>query len=338
MPAKKPVSPKVAALKVSTEELLKAGVQPPGVALPVAKNGVDVAQGDAGRSQWMEVTPALAQRWLRNNFRNRPVSDDVVTSYARDMAAGQWVATHQGIAFNDRDELIDGQHRLLAVVKSGRTIRMMVTFGLPSKINGKEMTTMDCVDRGRTRSVADQLKIQHGLNNGGQIAAIANALANLCAGERTRRLSVGQTLEVYRTFEAQVNYVIANRSREHGLRTTGVLAAFAFAFAATSEPFDGKGPIAKMFLQLNTGQGLQPKSAILRLREFLTSDEAKLITRSLDRGIAEVSLQAIYMESQGMPCEKLLTVLDGADHYRALQRDRVETIAKLFRLPGKETK
>lgn len=316
------------------EDLLKAGVHPPGVALPIEKNGTDVTRGEAGRSQWMDVTPKLAQRWLHNNFRNRPVSDDVVTAYARDMATGQWVATHQGIAFNDRDELIDGQHRLLAVVKSRCTVRMMVTFGLPSKIAGREMTTMDCVDRGRMRSVADQLKIQHGLSHGAQLAAVANALANLCVGERTRRLSVGQTLQVYRAFEPQVNYVLANRSKQHGLKTTGAVAAFAFAMAATGEKMDGGGAIAKMFHRLNTGEGLQPKSAIGKLREFLTSDEAKLITRSLDRGVAEVTLQAIHMECKGEPCSKLLTILAGANHFRALQPERVAKIAALFKLPN----
>jgi hypothetical protein len=127
---------------------------------PVLKNGTAAtALGDVW-SQWMDVDPAIARRWLENNFRNRFVKEDVVQAYARDMLNGTWVPTHQGIAFNDQDALIDGQHRLKAVIMSGVTVRTMVTFGLPSVIDGREMTTMDAVDRGRTRSVADQLKIQ----------------------------------------------------------------------------------------------------------------------------------------------------------------------------------
>jgi hypothetical protein len=127
-----------------------------------------------------------------------------VDAYARDMLNGVWVPTHQGLAFNDRDELIDGQHRLQAIVKSGCTVRMMVTFGLASVIDGKEMTTMDAVDRGRTRSVADQLKIQHGFKDGAITAAICTNLAAICSQERTRRLSVGQTLEIFRAFEGPI--------------------------------------------------------------------------------------------------------------------------------------
>lgn len=158
---------------------------------PVRKDGepVTAATSATGTAKWVDVTPVMAKAWLENNFRNRPLSEDVVMAYARDMANGQWVPTHQGIAFNDEDDLIDGQHRLHAIVRSGVTVRMMVTFGLKSRIAGKEMTTMDAVDRGRTRSVADQLKIQHGMKDGSAIAQVCVSLGALCYGERTRRLS-----------------------------------------------------------------------------------------------------------------------------------------------------
>lgn len=323
-------------------------------ALPVRKDGFDLAQLKSVRSQWQDVTPAMAKAWLKNNFRNRPISEDVVTAYARDMIAGKWVPTHQGIAFNDKDELIDGQHRLQAIELSGCTIRMMVTFGLPARIDGQEMTTMDAVDRGRTRSVGDQLGIQHGMCNGSLTAAICAALSSLCYGERTRRLSVGQTLDVFRAFEPAVLYVIDQRSREVGLRCTGVLAAFAFAMM-TEKEFEkvqrepvtsipetrkkilatgGCSPVSQMFAQLNTGLDLDPGCAIDRLRGFLTSDEAKLITRSLDRGIAELALQAIYHQQRGEKPKKLLMVLDGANHFRAQQKERVEKVGALFKLPG----
>lgn len=294
----------------------------------VDKAGLDVAQflGKA-QAKWVDVTPAKSAAWLKNNFVNRPVKEDVIVAYARDMMAGQWVPTHQGIAFNDQDALIDGQHRLLAVVMSGVTVRMMVTFGLPSKIAGREMTTMDCVDRGRTRSVADQLVIQHGFKYGSLTASICAALASLCCGERTRRLSVGQTLEVFREFEQGVQFVIEHRSKEHGLKTAGVLAGFAFALAV-----DGN-PVSHMFTAMNSGDGLTPTLKLLR--DFLTSDEAKLFSRSLDRGLAELTLQAIHLVGIGQEVTKLEMSLDGVNHYRAAQAKRVEKIAGLFKLPAK---
>lgn len=78
----------------------------------------------------VEVTPAMASHWLETNRVNRAVRQGAVREYAIDMASGRWVFTHQGIAFDDAGELIDGQHRLLAIVQSGCTVRMVVTRGL----------------------------------------------------------------------------------------------------------------------------------------------------------------------------------------------------------------
>jgi len=301
----------------------------------IEKNGIDLARLENVTIQKVDVTPAMAGYWLQNNFRNRPMVEDVVKAYARDMVLGQWVFTHQGIAFNDQDQLIDGQHRLRAVVMSGVTIPMMVTFGLPSAIDGRQMTTMDCVDRGRTRTVGDQLAIQHAIKNGSIVASICAAMASLCFGERTRRLSVGQTLEVYREFQSAVDFVIAHKSKSVGLRSTGVLAGFVFAMASDETNLAWVEKVAAMFEALNTGEQLRERSAMTALRAFLTSDEAKLITRSLDRGLAELVLQAIHLEILGRTVEKLEMSLDGAEHFKGLQRERVEKIAGLFRLPSK---
>ena len=282
------------------------------------------------QTRWIEVTPIMAADWLANNFVNRPLSDDTVDAYARDMTRGVWVSTHQGVAFNDRDHLIDGQHRLRAIIKSGKTIRMMVTFGLPSQIDGSEMTTMDAVDRGRTRSVADQLKIQHGLKNGSAIAGLSATLGCLCYNERTRRLSVGQTLEIYRSFQPAVDWIIQHRPKEHGLKMNGVLAAFAFAI--TGSEAKAAGAVRAWFGSLTSGTGLSESMPISRLRDFLLSDDAKLLNRGSARGLSELVLQAIHLQARGSSVDALEPSLEGLTHYRALQPKRVAAIAELFRI------
>lgn len=302
----------------------------------ILKDGAPVADAGSGgsRSQWMEIDPAKAQFWLEKNFRNRPINPDVVAAYARDMLNGVWVATHQGVAFNDRDELIDGQHRLRAIILSGLTVRMMVTFGLPSKINGKEMTTMDCVDRGRTRSVADQLKIQHGMKNGSITAAICVSLGTICSGERTRRMSVGQTLEIYRAFEHAVTWVIMHRSREHGFKGAGLLAAFAFAMTAEKEDlYAGLTATQAMYQNLIGGTGLKDRSPMKHLWAFLISDDAVLLSRGSDRGMAELVLLAIMLELGGERIPKLELSPVGAEHFRKVNKDKVGKIAEMFLLP-----
>lgn len=309
----------------------------------IAKNGINLTQLAGVWMQKVDISPEMAAYWLRNNFRNRPISEDVVTAYARDILAGQWVFTHQGIAFNDQDQLIDGQHRLKAIVKASVTVPMMVTFGLPSKIEGKEMTTMDAVDRGRTRSVADQLKIQHGIANAGIIAAVCGAIANLCFGERTRRLSVGHTLIIYNEFSHAVDWVISHRSKHKGLKAAGVLSGFAFALSAEGRFWEGNMRGIKMFEGVMTGEGLKDGTAMALLRKFLTSDESALFTPSLNRGLAELVLHAIYLDLKGGRVEKLEAPEDGQEyagviHFRGLQKASAEKIAAMFALPKLEPK
>ncbi len=329
-----PSAPKkitVAQIKEITEARAKsAGI---GIAAPapVSRDGHAAAADASIVSQWMMVDPGLAAHWLQNNFVNRPMAEDTVTAYARDMHNGVWVATHQGIAFNDQDHLIDGQHRLAAIIMCGKTIKMMVTFGLPSAIDGTSMTTMDAVDRGRTRSVADQLKIQHGLKNGSAIAAITASIGSACYHKKTKRLSVGQTLEIYHEFRAAINFVIERRPKEHGLKMTGVLAAFSIAI--TAEP-DKAGKRRRLFEDLVTGDGLFEHTALDHLRSFLLSDDAKLLSRGTDRGVTELTLQAIHLHETTPSIRKLELDSAGLAHFRALQPERIAKVAAIFEIPN----
>jgi hypothetical protein len=239
------------------------------------------------------------------------------------------------LAFNDKDHLIDGQHRLAAIIMSGVTIWCMVTFGLPSKEEGCELTTMDCVDRGATRSVADQLTIQHGLKEGRLIAGMASQLASLCFGERTRRLSVGQTLEVYREFEHAIAYVIEHRSKEHGLKQLGILAGFAFALGTEERFWETRTPITDCLDAFVTGDGLEGKHAVGLLRLFATSEEAKLFTRSMSLGLAELTLRALFLTQSGAKVTKLEPGQEGVEQFRKLQETRIRKIAGIFKLPAK---
>ena len=99
----------------------------------------------------MMVTPEMAKEWLTYNMKgNRPVMKNTVHSYARQMRAGQWNLTHQGIAFDELGELIDGQHRLSAVIEANIPVKMNVTFNV-RRSPGEVFT----IDMGRKRTYAN---------------------------------------------------------------------------------------------------------------------------------------------------------------------------------------
>lgn len=65
--------------------------------------------------------------------------------------------THQGIAISNCGELLDGQHRLLAIVNTGIATKLMVTTGLPKE-------TFTVIDTGSKRKASDVLSINGSTN------------------------------------------------------------------------------------------------------------------------------------------------------------------------------
>jgi hypothetical protein len=115
-------------------------------------------------SRW--ITPATAKLWLEKNETGRPLSRLRVAKYVHVLRDDRWRHTHQGVAFNPDGGLLDGQHRLTAIVESGISARMQVSFGV---------VHFAVVDTGKSRSNGDILGIA-GLHNGRALAAAIRLL------------------------------------------------------------------------------------------------------------------------------------------------------------------
>lgn len=105
------------------------------------------------RSKVQTVTPTKAEQWLEANTTNRPISKSVVRGFAEAMKRGEWVVTHQGIAFDVNGVLIDGQHRLAAIVEADVPVEVMVFSEVADG-------TFDVLDTGKRRNAADVLAIE----------------------------------------------------------------------------------------------------------------------------------------------------------------------------------
>src|SRR5439155_25117462 len=98
----------------------------------------------------VDVDPATASAWLQRNLHNRHLREEAVSSMARDMAAGRWQYTGEAVKFSKAGNLLDGQHRLAAVVKSETTIPILVVPGLPD-------SAQEVIDTGAKRTASDVL-------------------------------------------------------------------------------------------------------------------------------------------------------------------------------------
>jgi hypothetical protein len=109
------------------------------------------------------VTPELARRWLARNAedqRNQRVNK--IAAFARDIKAGRWQMTGDTIKLTGTFEdvlrgtgdtfwLLDGQHRLKAVVLADMPIYMVVALNVSHE-------AMAVIDTGTARTFADGLR------------------------------------------------------------------------------------------------------------------------------------------------------------------------------------
>ncbi|PSJ15972.1 hypothetical protein [Nitrosomonas supralitoralis] len=126
----------------------------------------------------MDITPNIATHLLSTSVGNRKIRDWHVDVLAGSMARGEWRITSQGIGIDKNGNLRDAHHRLMAVVKSGVTIRSVVVMGL--SLNAYEVT-----DTGIARNMADLL------NENKRITDILNAGARLYF-DTTRPVTIDQ--------------------------------------------------------------------------------------------------------------------------------------------------
>lgn len=112
------------------------------------------------------ITPEIATEMLEvaEGFKNRRINDKRVSRYQRAMAAGTWTLSPDAIAIDPQGQLINGQHRLWAVVESGVTIQALV-------IRGIARSTFQNTDRGIQRSLKNDLEMS-GYENTSELATM----------------------------------------------------------------------------------------------------------------------------------------------------------------------
>jgi hypothetical protein len=89
---------------------------------------------------------------------NRPQVTGAIPQLIEDILGANWKFNHQGIAFNDRGDLIDGQHRLEAIVRAdkiepGIQVPLMISWNLPVESNEK-------IDLARRRNTGTYLAME----------------------------------------------------------------------------------------------------------------------------------------------------------------------------------
>lgn len=98
------------------------------------------------------ITPTIAEKYLEKNITNRQLSQKLVNRYVKTILAGEWLLDGQTIKFSENGTLLDGQHRLSAIMLSDTPLQTIVVRGL-------DPAAFQTIDTGKRRTMGDALYV-----------------------------------------------------------------------------------------------------------------------------------------------------------------------------------
>jgi hypothetical protein len=99
------------------------------------------------------LTPRLAGQLLQRNTHNRSVSTARVDQYAADIRNGNWRMNGEAVKIAHTGQILDGQHRLMAILEADQPIETLFITGLAPE-------AQETMDQGRSRTLGDVLKLR----------------------------------------------------------------------------------------------------------------------------------------------------------------------------------
>jgi len=215
------------------------------------------AEADKTVGVRMEITPAQATEWLETRGSNRKIMQAVVDAYVAEMKAGRWVFNGAPIQFDEEGKLLNGQHRLWAIIESGTTIEAVVQFGIPRD-------SQATIDSGMAWKSKDVLFMLGESNTHSLQATLAwmnkEESGSLMSSRKLTSTVALEILERHPNIRKSVEF--ANIHRSPLVPSGAAYLHYRLAFI-NSEKAD------EFFLRLEDGVGLSKNSPIYRLRERL---------------------------------------------------------------------
>ena len=201
------------------------------------------------------MTPELASHYLSNNPVNRPLARGRVSQFAGMMSAGQWALNGETIVISATGRLLDGQHRLAAVVEHGEPVQMLVATGA----NDSTFSTIDIGAKRSSGQIAGMLGIPHA----SMVTAAAGIFYRLFHRTRsTWAVPAPYLLEIIERYPALSLWSSKARACHAVISASALLAACAYL-----DSIAGRPELADEMVEgLKTGENLWKGNPVLALR------------------------------------------------------------------------
>jgi len=211
-----------------------------------------------------EITPENAKFFLERKFKNRGIKLPSLRKLIRTITLDRWEINGETIIFDDEGHLLDGQHRLKAVIESWKPIWSLIVYG----INQERFKTMG---QNSKRSAGDILAIA-GERNGRNLAAALRWVwryeHNLMLNEHPDVADdeLADTIEQYPGLVESLSYGF----RLQGLVAPGLVTALHYLCGQVDSSLANH-----FYWSLGTGANLDTDNPILTLRELFINANKK---------------------------------------------------------------
>jgi hypothetical protein len=207
-------------------------------------------KSDMVRGEMVQVDAKMAAEWLAKNLaaandgesRNRKLRVNVEDKYYSEMMRGRWNELNgETIKFDSAGNLIDGQHRLGAQIRTGKTMWWFVAYNCRSD-------AFKTIDNGSNRKPPDMLSI-HGEENCNTLAAALTLVAKYKDGTMAKGKYAVSNQDVFDMMNAEsaivesVDKAIQNRGPK------GFLANSIVAFVHYMGSMNGNRAKADAFVE-----------------------------------------------------------------------------------------
>jgi hypothetical protein len=222
---------------------------------------------------YTNITADRATEILNKNTFNRPLRQGIVDKYARDMKEGRWLKNGSTIVLTTDGTLLDGQHRLFAVIEAAEC---QVDFSVPMiVVRDADRSSLATIDTGLPRTYADYKKLEAG--GTGHVFPYASVVSSVCRlvywyENQWPKLQVHKTRVSHQELDdileehPQIPELTADVAGSDKVRRLGGQSVTAFVYAIGAEKYPNE---ARAWLEiLRTGEAAKSHPAIV-LREQL---------------------------------------------------------------------
>ena len=228
------------------------------------------------------VTPDMAIEMLEKNNMNRNIDQKRVDQYAQDMKAGRWVLNGTTIVFADDGTLLDGQHRLWAIVEANVPIQLLIVYNADKD----SIVTMDI---GKVRTASNIMQIERSAHS--VTAATMTKLlwlhdfvdSNLSPATCRMDVNNNDLREFYNERKDMIEQAATVAERVHH---PFVKSHMALAFCIIGRSTAHRDKLKSFFDTLKTGSNIDMRHPIMTLRNRLLDNRLKVRVLSVQETLA----------------------------------------------------